>query len=295
MVDQGGIGLPEKDYYLRSGEKDDALRGQYVQHIANVLKLLGSSPDTAGKNAADIMAFETALAKVSMGNVERRDPEKIYHMEQVANFASDTPNLHMAEFLKEAGTPPVTELNVATPEFFTGLNQLIASTSLDTLKNYMRVFLVDSFSSRLPKAFDRGAFRFLRPQTPGHPGTAGPLETLCRRNRLRPRGSPRQGVRRAIFRRRQQSEDRERGEADRAAMERDLDQLEWMSPATKAKAHEKLAAIVDKIGYPNKWRDYSALTIKPATVWATHFARANSKATTSFTRSAGPSIKANGT
>jgi putative endopeptidase len=168
-VDQGGIGLPEKDYYLRSGEKDDALRGQYAQHIANVLKLLGSSPDTAGKNAADIMAFETALAKVSMGNVERRDPEKTYHMEQVDKFASDTPNLHMAEFLKEAGTPPVTELNVATPEFFTGLNQLIASTSMDTLKNYMRVFVVDSFSSRLPKAFDEEHFDFFGRKLQGIP------------------------------------------------------------------------------------------------------------------------------
>src|SRR5882757_5748622 len=135
VMDQGGLGLPEKDYYLRTGAKDDELRGQYVQHIANVLKLLGTSPDAAGKNAAEIMAFETALAKISMGNVERRDPDKIYHMQQVTKFASDTPNLHVAEFLKDAGAPPVTELNVATPEFFAGLNQLIGSTSLDTLKN----------------------------------------------------------------------------------------------------------------------------------------------------------------
>ncbi|HEY1966147.1 MAG TPA: M13 family metallopeptidase N-terminal domain-containing protein, partial [Acidobacteriaceae bacterium] len=168
-VDQGGIGLPEKDYYLRTGAKDDELRAQYVQHIANVLKLLGTSPDAAGKNAADIMAFETALAKVSLGNVERRDPEKIYHMEPVAKFASDTPNLHMVDFLKEAGAPPVTELNVASPEFFTGLNQLVASTSLDTMKNYMRVFLVDSFSSRLPKAFDEEHFDFYGRKLEGIP------------------------------------------------------------------------------------------------------------------------------
>ena len=129
----------------------------------------GRSPDAAGKNAADIMAFETALAKASLGNVERRDPEKIYHMESVAKFAADTPNLHVVDFLKEAGTPPVTELNVATPEFFAGLNQLIASTSLDTLKNYMRVFLVDSFSSRLPKAFDEEHFDFYGRKLEGIP------------------------------------------------------------------------------------------------------------------------------
>ena len=262
-VDQGGIGLPEKDYYLRSGEKDDALRGQYVQHIANVLKLLGSSPDTAGKNAADIMAFETALAKVSMGNVERRDPEKTYHMEQVDKFASDTPNLHMAEFLKEAGTPPVTELNVATPEFFTGLNQLIASTSMDTLKNYMRVFVVDSFSSRLPKAFDEEHFDFFGRKLQGIP------EQQARWKRCVDATDSALGeVLGKVYVAQYFGGDSKAKTASQvkqieAAMGRDLDQLEWMSPATKAKAHEKLAAIVDKIGYPNKWRDYSALTIKP--------------------------------
>ena len=263
VVDQGGIGLPEKDYYLRSGEKDDALRGQYVQHIANVLKLLGSSPDTAGKNAADIMAFETALAKVSLGNVERRDPEKIYHMEQVANFASDTPNLHVAEFLKEAGAPPVTELNVATPEFFTGLNQLIASTSIDTLKNYMRVFLVDSFSSRLPKAFDEEHFDFFGRKLQGIP------EQQARWKRCVDATDSALGeVLGKVYVAQYFGGDSKARTASEvkqieAAMGKDLDQLEWMSPATKAKAHEKLAAIVDKIGYPNKWRDYSALTIKP--------------------------------
>jgi putative endopeptidase len=169
VMDQGGLGLPEKDYYLRSGAKDDEVRTQYVQHLVNMLKLLGESPDAAGKNAAAIMVFETALAKASLGNVERRDPEKIYHMQSVAKFATDTPNLHVAEFLKDAGTPPVSELNIATPEFFAGLNQLIASTSLDTLKEYMRVFLVDSLSSRLPKAFDEEHFDFYGRKLEGIP------------------------------------------------------------------------------------------------------------------------------
>jgi endothelin-converting enzyme/putative endopeptidase len=262
-VDQGGIGLPEKDYYLRSGAKDDEIRGQYVQHIANVLKLLGTSPDAAGKNAADIMAFETALAKVSLGNVERRDPEKIYHMEPVTKFASDTANLHMVDFLKEAGAPPVTELNVATPEFFTGLNQLVASTSLDTMKNYMRVFLVDSFSSRLPKAFDEEHFDFYGRKLEGIP------EQQARWKRCVDATDSALGevlgkvYVAQYFGGDSKAKTAEEVEQIEAAMNRDLDQLEWMGPDTKAKAHEKLAAIVDKIGYPNKWRDYSALTIKP--------------------------------
>ncbi len=262
VMDQGGLGLPEKDYYLRTGAKDEELRGQYVQHIANVLKLLGATPDAAGKSAAAILAFETALAKVSLGNVERRDPDKIYHMQPVTKFASDTPNLHVAEFLKEAGTPPVTQLNVATPEFFTGLNQLLGSTSLDTLKDYMRVFVVDSFSSRLPKAFDEEHFDFYGRKLEGIP------EQQARWKRCVDATDTGLGeVLGKVYVAQYFGGDSKARTAEEvkqieAAMDRDLDQLSWMSPATKAKAHEKLAAIVDKIGYPNKWRDYSALAIK---------------------------------
>ncbi|HZD76571.1 MAG TPA: M13 family metallopeptidase N-terminal domain-containing protein, partial [Acidobacteriaceae bacterium] len=169
VVDQGGIGLPEKDYYLRTGEQDKELRTQYQQHLANVLKLLDEPSEAADKQAAEILAFETALAKVSMGNVERRDPEKIYHMEQLTAFATDTPNLHMAEFLSQSGAPPVSELNVASPEFFTGLNQLVTSTGMDTLKSYLRVHLIDSFSSELPKRFDEETFDFYGRKLAGTP------------------------------------------------------------------------------------------------------------------------------
>jgi putative endopeptidase len=261
VVDQGGIGLPEKDYYLRTGAKDAELRGQYVQHVANVLKLLGDSPDAAGKNAADIMAFETALAKVSMGNVERRDPDKIYHMQAVTKFASNTPNLSVAEFLKDAGAPPVTELNVATPEFFAGLNQLIVSTSLDTLKDYMRVFLIDSVSSRLPRAFDEEHFDFYGRKLQGIP------EQQARWKRCVDATDSALGeVLGKVYVAQYFGGDSKARTANdvkqiESAMDRDLDQLDWMSPATKTKAHEKLAAVVDKIGYPNKWRDYSALSI----------------------------------
>src|SRR6202011_3002801 len=159
----------EKDYYLRTGTKDEELRQQYVQHLTNMLKLLGESPDAASKHAVSIMAFETALAKVSMGNVERRDPVAIYHMQPLQKLAADTPNLRIVEFLKDAGAPPVTELNVANPQFFTGVNQLIASTPVDTLKSYMRVHLVDGVAGRLPKAFDDEHFDFYSRKLQGTP------------------------------------------------------------------------------------------------------------------------------
>ncbi|MDQ1694407.1 MAG: putative endopeptidase, partial [Acidobacteriaceae bacterium] len=263
LLDQGGIGMPEKDYYLRAGAKDEELRQQYVQHLTNMLKLLGESPEIASKHAADIMAFETALAKVSMGNVERRDPEAIYHMQPLEKLAGDTPNLHVVEFLKQAGAPPVTELNVANPQFFTGLNQLIASTPVDTLKSYMRVHLVDGVAGRLPKAFDDEHFDFYSRKLQGTP------EQQARWKRCVNTTDENLGeVLGRVYVAQYFPADSKARTSDEvkqieAAMARDLDQLTWMSPETRAKAHEKLAAIVDKIGYPNKWRDYSALEIKP--------------------------------
>jgi putative endopeptidase len=263
FLDQGGIGMPEKDYYLRAGAKDEELRQQYVQHLTNMLKLLGEPADAASKHAADIMAFETALAKVSMGNVERRDPEAIYHMQPLEKLAGDTPNLHVVEFLKQAGAPPVTELNVANPQFFTGLNQLIASTPVDTLKSYMRVHLVDGVAGRLPKAFDDEHFDFYSRKLQGTP------EQQARWKRCVNTTDENLGeVLGRVYVAQYFPADSKARTSDEVkqiedAMARDLDQLTWMSPETRAKAHEKLAAIVDKIGYPNRWRDYSALEIKP--------------------------------
>ena len=234
-----------------------------MQHIANVLKLLGASSDDAGKHAADIMALETALAKVSLGNVERRDPENIYHKEELSKFAADTPNFDVVEFLRDSGTPVVTDLNVATPQFFAGLNQLLATTDLETMKNYMRVFLVDSFSSRLPKPFDDENFDFFGRKLQGIPEQ----EARWKRCVNATDAALGEVLGKVYVEQYFAGDSKSRTAAEvkqiESAMGRDLDQLTWMGPATKTKAHEKLAAIVDKIGYPNKWRDYSALTLKP--------------------------------
>ena len=263
VLDQGGLGLPEKDYYLRAGAKDDEVRQQYVEHVTNMLKLLGEVPAAAGSDAKAIMEFETALARISMGNVERRNPEAIYHLMPVAKFAADVTNVHVDLFLKQAGVPPVTELNVAAPAFFTGINQLLATTSMDTLKNYMRVHLADSVASRLPHAFDEEHFDFYSHKLQGIPeqqarwkrcvnATDGALGEVLGKVYVEQyfAGDSKQKTLREV----QQIE---------AAMGQDLEQLTWMSPATKAKAQEKLRAVVDKIGYPDKWRDYSALSVKP--------------------------------
>ncbi len=262
VLDQGGLGLPEKDYYLRTEVKDKEIQQQYVQHVANMLKLLGETPEAATTDAKSIMDFETALARISMSVVDRRNPEAIYHLEPVTKFAAEVPNLQVVSFLKEAGAPPVADLNVASVGFFTGLNPLLASTSMDTLKKYLRVHLADSVASRLPHAFDEEHFDFYSRKLQGVP------EQQARWKRCV--NSTDQGLGEVLgkayveqyFAGDSKQKTLQEVQQIEAAMGRDLEQLSWMSPATKAKAQEKLHAVVDKIGYPNKWRDYSALTVK---------------------------------
>jgi putative endopeptidase len=133
-ADQGGLGLPERDYYFRTGDAPEKTRQQYVQHVANTLKLLGESESDAAKDAQSIMQLETALAKVSMDITSRRDPKNIYHMMPVADLEKLNPLLDWPKLLTEADFPPVTELNVANPDFFKGMNALLDSTDLATSK-----------------------------------------------------------------------------------------------------------------------------------------------------------------
>src|SRR5271170_3823839 len=132
VVDQGGLGLPERDYYLRTGAAAEKTRQEYVQHVTNILKLMGEPDAKAASDAQKIMALETALAKVSMDVTSQRDPKNIYHMMPVAQLAGLTPEIDWNAFLKSAGTPQVSELNVTNPDFFKGMNALLASTDLET-------------------------------------------------------------------------------------------------------------------------------------------------------------------
>ena len=262
-ADQGGLGLPEKDYYLRNDAKSEEFRKQYVQHLANVLKLLGEPAEKADADAAKVMAMETALAKSSMGVVERRDPMNVYHMMSVTKASFGAPALQVDRYIELMGAPKVSELNVVSPDFFKELNRVIEQTDLDTLKTYMKVRLIDSFSTRLPKAFDDETFDFFGRKLTGTPeqearwkrcvgGTDASLGEALGQLYVKQYFTPDMKAKTL-----QMVHDIE------AAMEKDLDRLDWMSPQTKVKAKEKLHAIADKIGYPDKWRDYSRLNIVP--------------------------------
>ncbi len=262
LVDQGGLGLPERDYYFRTGAAAEKTRKEYVQHVTNILKLMGETESEAAGNAGKIMQLETALAKVSMDVTSQRDPKNVYHMMPVSDLAKLIPNFAWNPFFADAGTPPITELNVANPEFFKGLSALLASTDMDTIQTYLRWQLIHSVPSYvLPKAFDDESFDFYGRKLSGQQeqrarwkrcvaATDGALGEAIGQVYVAQEFPP--ASKQATV---QMVHDIE------AAMDQDLATIDWMSPATKVRAKEKLHAVVDKIGYPDRWRDYSKLAV----------------------------------
>jgi putative endopeptidase len=262
-VQQAGLGMPEKDYYLRMGEKDVTLRTQYVAHVAKMLELAGSSPDQAKKDADGIMAFETSLAKASLGVEDMRIPEKTYHLQSIATFEETVPEMHFGLFMDAIHSPKVTEINNATPDFLPVLMKVAHDTSMDTLKAYMRYQLLTASARNLPKAFDAENFDFNGRKLNGQPEQAARWKRCSNyvKNALG------EAVGKVYVEQYFAGDSKTKMVqmvADiEAAMGRDIDGLQWMSPETKVKAKEKLHLVANKIGYPDKWRDYSKLEVKP--------------------------------
>jgi putative endopeptidase len=262
VVDQGGLGLPERDYYLRTGAADEKIRQQYVQHITNMLKLAGEPEAKAASDAKQIMQLETALAKVSMDVTSQRDPKNVYHPMSVTQLAGLTPEIDWTAFFERAGVPSVTNLNVANPDFFKGLNALLISTDLDALKTYLRWQLINGTPGyTLPQAMDDERFAFYGRILSGQPeqrarwkrcvqATDGALGEALGEVYVKDNFSP--SSKAATVQMVHDIED---------AMDKNIDTLTWMSPETKVKAKEKLHLVADKIGYPDHWRDYSKLIV----------------------------------
>ena len=262
ILDQLELGLPEKGYYERKDEKSVKLRSQYQTHVARTFVLLGESQAQAAKDAETVLRLETALAGFSLSNVERRDPASIYHKMNLAKLDSSTPAFSFVRFLRAAHTPPVEALNVTTPAYFNGLNRLLASTSLDAWKTYLRWALIRHLpTTALPQALDRESFDFYGKALDGQPEQK-PRWKRCVAATDDALG---EALGQVYVEQRFSAKDKERTlELTRdieAAMGRDIEQLDWMSATTKARAKEKLHAVANKIGYPDKWRDYSTLTV----------------------------------
>src|SRR5262249_26794682 len=261
QADQGGLSLPDRDYYLKDDPKSAELRKAYVEHVTNMFKLLGEPPDKAAADASSVMSIETALARGSMDRVERREPENIYHKLTTEEWQKLTPSLSWPRYLTEVGAPNFTSLNVAVPDFFKALDAELRNVSPDDLKTYMRWHFVHSQVQQLPKPFVDENFNFYGKTLTG----AKELRARWKRCVALVDGDLGEALGQVYVEKHFPPEAKQRTlkmvVALENALRRDIQGLDWMSDTTKKQALIKLQAIQNKIGYPGKWRDYSTLKI----------------------------------
>lgn len=263
QADQGGLSLPDRDYYLKDDPKSLELQKGYVEHVTNMFKLLGDSPDKAAAEAAVIMKIETALAKGSLDRVSRREPANIYHKMTEQEWQALTPSLSLPKYLTGLGVPGVESLNVVAPDFFKTMDAALKDVSLDDLKTYLRWHVVHSAAATnvLPNAFVDENFNFFGKTLRG----AKELQARWKRCVAAVDGDLGEALGQAYVDKTFPPEAKARTlkmvNALEAALRQDITDLPWMSEATKKQALIKLDAIQNKIGYPNKWRDYGALKI----------------------------------
>ena len=262
FANAGGLGLPDRDQYTKDDAKSLELRQKYVAHIRQMLHLLGDT-DAASRSGADvILRLETALAKASLTRVEQRDPYKLLHRMSRAELQKLTPSFKWDAYFRALGQEPGKVINVTQPAFYVELEKQLKATSLDELKTYLRWHTIHAKAASLSAPFVDADFEFFSKTLRGTPA-------------IRPR-----------WKRCVQIVDRTLGEAlgevfvsktftpetkartvamtkgIEDAMKEEIDALDWMSPATKKQALLKLKGIANKIGYPEKWRDYSKLEIR---------------------------------
>ena len=257
----GGLGLPDRDYYLKTDAESQATRAKYVEHVQRMFVLLGDAPETAAGNARIVMDIETALAKATLTRVEQRDPYKLYHKLSLRQLQALTPAFRWDTYFSTSGAPAILAVNVTEPKFFREMQTLLRSRSLQDWKTYLRWHYAHDKARYLSAAFVQADFDFYRKDLRGV-------------KEMQPR-----------WKRCVAYVDRDLGEAlgkvfvektftpatkartvtmakqIESAMESEIKQLAWMSDATKARALDKLHGIVNKIGYPDKWRDYSSVKI----------------------------------
>jgi putative endopeptidase len=259
-IGSGGLGLPDRDYYLKPEERFQKARAQYLVHVANMFKLAGYSDAEAQKAAASVMEFETALAKASLDNVELRDPQAIDHKTSFDDLQKMVPNFDWTAFSTALKLPAI-PLNVEEPKFMQEFNRQLAETPLPAWKTYLKWQLLHSTAPYLSQAFVDENFNFYKKQLAGvneikprwkqcstdadqYLGEAVGQEYVARYFPPEAKARAREMVVNIV-----------------AAMDETVGKLDWMSPETKKKAQEKISTFDIKVGYPDKWKDYSSVNI----------------------------------
>jgi putative endopeptidase len=260
-ADQGGLGLPDRDYYTKDDPKSQELRKAYLAHVQKMFEILGDAPVTAANEAQTVMRIETALAKGSMTRVERRDPKSLDHKMTTQELEKISPDFRWQVFFTKVGLPSLTSLNVSAPHFFKAFNEEVNKETLADWKTYLRWHLVHAYAAQLSSPFLNEDFAFYG-------------KTLQGQEQLKPRwkrcteyvdGYLGEALGQAYVKQYFSPEAKQAAlkivQQIQTAMEQDIKTLPWMSAQTKQQALVKLHAMRNKIGYPDKWRDYSKLEI----------------------------------
>ncbi|HXY01374.1 MAG TPA: M13 family metallopeptidase [Candidatus Limnocylindrales bacterium] len=260
-LDQGGLGLPDRDYYTKEDAKSKETRERYVLHVQKVFELMGENAETAKKDAETVMRLETAFAKASLTRVERRDPYKLKHKMKVAELDTLAPNFDWKGYYGVAEYPTFEILNVATPDFFKEVNARLTAEPLDNWKTYLRFHVVDSASPFLSSAFVNENFEFYRKYLRGAKEQQARWKRCVQYTDHQLGEALGQAFVEKVFspELKQSTLDMVRRIEDSMALR--IQRLDWMSPETKEQALKKLHGIRNKIGYPDAWRDYSSIKL----------------------------------
>ena len=259
---QGGLGLPDRDYYFNTDEETKNIREEYVKHVAKILKLTGNDEASATKMSTDIMAFETELAKNSRKLEALRDPYANYNKMSINNVTKTlTPSINWRDVCSAHGISKIDSVVVGQPEFFSSLEKTLHGTDIEVLKGYMRFHLISDYASFLSATFDNESFAFYGKIL------SGAKEQRPRWKRVLDSEESAMGMVlgklfvKEYFPANTKKRYNDMVEAIRSAYADRIKKLDWMSDATKAKALDKLSKMTKKVGYPDKWKDYSKLIV----------------------------------
>jgi len=257
----GGLGLPDRDYYTKTDAKSEETRQKYLVHVQKMFELLGDSPGSARANTKTVMEIETALAKASLTRVDKRDPYKLFHKMTRKQLEALNPSFGWERYLNDVGLSSVSEVNVTEPEFFKQLEAQLKSRKLADWKTYLRWQVAHAHAQYLSTPFVQANFEFYNKYLRGVTELA-PRWKRCVRYVDRELG---QALGKVFVEKTFGPDVKQRTlsmtREIQKAMEGDIEQLTWMGNATKKQALEKLRGMVNKIGYPDQWRDYSSVRI----------------------------------
>ncbi len=257
-----GLGLPERDYYTRTDPKSEEQRKQYVDHVHKIFVLAGEPDVRAAKDAETVLALETRMAKVSLTITEQRDPQNLNHPGDIATFGTGLSHFSLAQYVAAIHAPTAGKMNQTEPKFFVEFNTLVSDTPLDQIKTYLRWHLLHAYAgTSMPEAFEQESWNFYSHTLNG----AEKQQDRWKRCTSRIDHEMGEALGQVYVAKYFPPADKQRALDMTVAIERamgnDIDSLDWMSADTKVKAKEKLHTVMNKVGYPDKWRDYSKLQI----------------------------------